>query len=45
MFELAKLYRESGNLATADSRHAGLGGCQRVGDRYYIPRNLTVLAA
>ena len=46
MFELAKLYRDSGDLATADSRATqGLAASQRVGDRYYVPRNLTVLAA
>jgi len=45
MFELAKLYRDSGDLATADSRATqGLAASQRVGDRYYVPRNLTVLA-
>jgi CHAT domain-containing protein len=45
MFELAKLYRDSGNLATADSRATqGLAASQRVGDRYYVPRNLTILA-
>ena len=46
MFELAKLYRDSGDLATADARATqGLAASQRVGDRYYVPRNLTVLAA
>jgi tetratricopeptide (TPR) repeat protein len=46
MFELAKLYRDSGDLVTADSRATqGLAASQRVGDRYYVPRNLTVLAA
>src|SRR3974390_2017189 len=45
MFELAKLYRDSGDLATADARATqGLAASQRVGDRYYVPRNLTVLA-
>ncbi len=45
MFELAKLYRDSGDLATADSRATrGLAASQRVGDRYYVPRNLTILA-
>jgi CHAT domain-containing protein len=46
MFELAKLYRDSGDLATAERRATeGLAASQRVGDRYYVPRNLTVLAA
>src|SRR5207245_5191130 len=46
MFELAKLYRDSGDLAAADARATqGLAASQRVGDRYYVPRNLTVLAA
>src|SRR5260370_15645882 len=46
MFELAQIYRDAGDLATADSRATqGLAASQRVGDRYYVPRNLTVLAA
>src|SRR5437899_1107597 len=45
MFELAKLYRDSGDLATADARATqGLAASQQVGDRYYVPRNLTMLA-
>jgi CHAT domain-containing protein/tetratricopeptide (TPR) repeat protein len=45
MFELAKLYRDSGDLDTADARATqGLAASQRVGDRYYVPRNLTILA-
>ena len=37
MFELAKLYRDSGDLATADDRATqGLVSSQRVGDRYYV---------
>jgi CHAT domain-containing protein len=45
MFELAKLYRDSGDLSTAESRATrGLAASQRVGDRYYVPRNLTILA-
>ena len=45
MFELAKLYRDSGDLATADARATqGLAASQQVGDRYYVPRNLTILA-
>jgi CHAT domain-containing protein len=45
MFELATLYRDAGDLATAEDRAAdGLEASQRVGDRYYVPRNLTILA-
>jgi tetratricopeptide (TPR) repeat protein len=44
-FELARLYRDIGDLATADARTTqGLAASQRVGDRYYVPRNLTILA-
>ena len=40
-----KLYRDAGDLATADARATqGLAASQRVGDRYYVPRNLTILA-
>jgi CHAT domain-containing protein len=45
MLELAKLYRDAGDLVTADARATqGLAASQRVGDRYYLPRNLTTLA-
>jgi CHAT domain-containing protein len=45
MFDLAKLYRDSGDLATAEKRATqGLAASQRVADRYYVPRNLTILA-
>ena len=45
MFELARIYRDSGDLAAADVRATqGLAASQRVGDRYYVPRNLTMLA-
>jgi CHAT domain-containing protein len=45
MYELAQLYRDSGDLSTADARATqGLTASQRVGDRYYVPRNLTMLA-
>jgi len=45
MFELATLYRDAGDLPTAEERAAdGLGASQRVGDRYYVPRNMTILA-
>src|SRR6266567_1272947 len=45
MFELAQVYRDAGDLATADARATqGLAASQYVGDRYYVPRNLTILA-
>ena len=45
MFELATLYRDTGDLPTAEERATdGLEASQRVGDRYYVPRNLTILA-
>src|SRR5438309_567275 len=45
MVELAKLYRDKGDLAIADARATqGVAASQRVGDRYYVPRNLTILA-
>ena len=45
MFELARLYRDAGDLGTAEARATeGLVASQRVGDRYYVPRNLTMLA-
>ena len=45
MFELATLYRDTGDLPTAEERAIdGLEASQRVGDRYYVPRNLTILA-
>jgi CHAT domain-containing protein len=45
MFELATMYRDAGDLATAELRATdGLAASQRVGDRYYVPRNLTILA-
>jgi CHAT domain-containing protein len=45
MFELATMYRNAGDLATAELRATdGLAASQRVGDRYYVPRNLTILA-
>ena len=45
MFELAKLYRDTGDLVTADARATqGLAASQSVGYRYYLPRNLTILA-
>src|SRR6202021_860276 len=45
MFELAQIYRDAGDLATADERATqGLAASQRVGDRFYVPRNLRMLA-
>jgi len=45
LFELAKLYRDTGDVATAAARAVhGLASSRRVGDRYYVPRNLTILA-
>src|SRR5580692_7956108 len=45
MFELATLYRDAGDLPTAEERATdGLEASRRVGDRYYVPRNLTILA-
>jgi len=45
MFELATLYRDGGDLATAEARATqGLAASQQTGDRYYVPRNLTMLA-
>ena len=45
MFGLATLYRDAGDLLTAEARATdGLVASQRVGDRYYVPRNLTMLA-
>ena len=45
MIALAKLYRDNGDLATADARATqGLAASQRLGDRYYVPRDLTLLA-
>jgi CHAT domain-containing protein len=45
MFELAQISRDAGDLATADARATqGLVASQHVGDRYYVPRNLTLLA-
>jgi len=45
MFELATIYRDAGELPTAEARATdGLEASRRVGDRYYVPRNLTILA-
>jgi CHAT domain-containing protein len=45
MYELAQLYHDAGDLATAEARATqGVTASQLVGDRYYVPRNLTILA-
>jgi CHAT domain-containing protein len=45
MYELAQLYRDAGDLSTAETRATqGVTASQQVGDRYYVPRNLTILA-
>jgi len=45
MFDLAKIYREEGDVPKANARlSAGLEASRRVGDRYYVPRDLTALA-
>jgi CHAT domain-containing protein len=45
MIDLAALYRETGDLKAAEKSAAtGVGASRRVGDRYYLPRDLTVLA-
>src|SRR5258708_4458918 len=45
MIDLAALYRESGDLKSAEDRASiGVDASRRVGDRYYLPRDLTVLA-
>src|SRR5229473_3539040 len=45
MIDLANLYRDAGDLKSAEERAAiGVDASRRVGDRYYLPRDLTVLA-
>jgi len=45
MIDLASLYRDAGDLKSADKSAAiGVDASRRVGDRYYLPRDLTVLA-
>ncbi len=45
MIDLAALYREAGDLQSAEqSATLGVDASRRVGDRYYLPRDLTVLA-
>ena len=45
MIDLASLYRDAGDLKPAEERATiGVDASRRVGDRYYLPRDLTVLA-
>jgi CHAT domain-containing protein len=45
MIDLAALYRDAGDLKSAENRASiGVDASRRVGDRYYLPRDLTVLA-
>jgi CHAT domain-containing protein len=45
MIDLAGLYRDAGDVKSAEERAAiGVDASRRVGDRYYLPRDLTALA-
>jgi CHAT domain-containing protein len=45
MIDLAGLYRDAGDLESAEERAAiGVNASRLVGDRYYLPRDLTALA-
>ncbi|MHB8541210.1 MAG: CHAT domain-containing protein [Candidatus Acidiferrales bacterium] len=45
MFDLAHLYLNAGDLRSAEeSAILGLNASRRVGDRYFVPRDLTMLA-
>jgi CHAT domain-containing protein len=45
MIDLAGLYRDAGDMKAAEERAAiGVDASRRVGDRYYLPRDLTALA-
>jgi len=45
MIDLAGLYRDAGDIKAAEERASvGVDASRRVGDRYYLPRDLTVLA-
>jgi len=45
MIDLAGLYRDAGDLKSAEERASvGVDASRHVGDRYYLPRDLTVLA-
>lgn len=44
MFDLARIYRDAGDLPSAEDRASiGVEVSRKVGDRYYLPRDLTVL--
>src|SRR6266478_3925695 len=45
MIDLAGMYRDAGDLKSAEeSATVGVEASKRVGDRYYLPRDLTILA-
>jgi CHAT domain-containing protein len=45
MIDLAGMYRDAGDLKSAEERATlGVAASKRVGDRYYLPRDLTILA-
>lgn len=45
MLDLARIYREEGEIPKADARLTiGLDASRRIGDKYYLPRDLTSLA-
>lgn len=45
MFDLANIYRDQGDLRAAEDRASiGIEVSRRVGDRYFLPRDFTVLA-
>lgn len=45
MIDLSGLYRDAGDLKSAEERATlGVAASKRVGDRYYLPRDLTILA-
>jgi CHAT domain-containing protein len=45
MFDLTRLYRASGDLKSAEERASiGLDASKHLANRYYLPRDLTVLA-
>jgi CHAT domain-containing protein len=45
MFDLANVERQLGDTQSAsDALKAGLSASRRIGDRYYVPRDLTALA-
>src|SRR6202162_1103417 len=45
MIDMAGIYRDAGDLKSAEERATlGVAASKRVGDRYYLPRDLTILA-